>query len=130
MSQVIILGTKRAAEEAVRVVLAAPPGSVLEVKAPRRTNDQNSRLWAMLSDVARAKPEGRSLPPEIWKTLFMSAAGFMFKWEPGLDGEGVVPVGFKSSRLSKAEFGELIECVQEYGARHGVEWTEPEREAA
>lgn len=130
MTQTIILGSKRAAEQAVRIVIAAPAGSVMEVKAPRRTGEQNSKLWAMLSDISRAKPEGRSLPPEHWKALFMQAAGFKFTWEPGLDGDGVVPIGFKSSRLNKAEFGELITVIQEYGDRHGVEWSEPTREAA
>lgn len=66
------------------------------------------------------------MPPEIWKSLFMMAAGFSFRWEPGLDGEGVVPVGFRSSRLNKAEFSDLIECIREYGARHGVQWTDRE----
>lgn len=129
IGQTIILGTERAAKEAVRVILAAPEGSVLNVKLPKRTDEQNAKLWAMLSDVSRAKPEGRTLTPEAWKCLFMQQAGFKFTWEPGLDGEGVVPIGFKSSRLRKAEFSELIECIYEYGARHGVEWSEPKDEA-
>ncbi len=123
--QTIILGTERAAKEALRVILAAPTGSVLNVKPPTRTDEQNARMWAMLSDVARAKPEGRTLTADAWKCLFMQQAGFKFTWEPGLDGEGVVPIGFKSSRLRKAEFSDLIECIAEYGARHGVEWSEP-----
>jgi hypothetical protein len=58
--QTIILGTERAAKEALRVILNAPSGSVLKVSAPRRSIDQNSKLWAMLSDVSRAKPAGPS----------------------------------------------------------------------
>lgn len=126
--QVIILGSERAAKEAVRVIIHAPHGSVCTVKPPRRTDDQNSLMWALLGDVSRAKPEGRSLPPEHWKALFMQAAGFKFTWEPGLDGEGVVPIGFKSSRLTKSEFSDLIECIREYGARQGVQWSEPDRQ--
>lgn len=128
--QTIILGTERAAKEAVRVIIHAPPGSVCNVKPPRRTDDQNSLMWALLGDVSRAKPEGRVLPPEHWKALFMQAAGFKFTWEPGLDGEGVVPIGFKSSRLTKSEFSDLIEVIREYGARHGVKWSDDTREAA
>lgn len=127
MTQTLILGTERAAQQAVRVILNAPFGSVMTVRAPSRTLDQNSRLWAALSDISRAKPEGRDMPPEHWKCLFMQTAGFKFTWEPGLDGEGVVPIGFKSSRLTKAEFSELLECIAEYAARHGIQFTEPEQ---
>jgi thiamine monophosphate synthase len=41
-------------------------------------------------------------------------------WEPGLDG-GVVCVGYKSSRLSKAEMSDVIEAIYSYAAKHGVE---------
>jgi hypothetical protein len=118
---VILHGTRSVAH---RVIDAAPTGSVMNVRPPARTPDQNAKLWAMLSDISRAKPEGRDLPPDIWKCIFMNAAGFKCRFEPSLDGDGVVPIGFKSSRLSKAEFSELIECVAEYGARCGVEWSE------
>lgn len=117
--QTIVLGHRR--ETAHRVIDCAPVGSVVNVKPPRRTLDQNAMLWALLSTVSRAKPEGRSYPPEIWKCLFMASAGHQVRWEPALDGEGVVQVGYRSSRLSKADMGELIECVQEYMARHGIE---------
>jgi hypothetical protein len=37
-----------------------------------------------------------------------------------LDGNGMVPVGFRSSRLSKVQMGELLDFICEYAARHGV----------
>jgi hypothetical protein len=40
----------------------APDGTVVQFKEPTRTSDQNAKMWAMLSDVSRAKPEGRSRP--------------------------------------------------------------------
>lgn len=123
--QTIILHGERARFQARRLIDVAPPGAVVNVRLPRRTTDQNARLWAMLSDVSRAKPEGRDYPPEIWKALFMASCGHKVRFEPGLDGEGVVPIGFRSSRLTKAEFSDLIESIYAYGSRHGVEWTEP-----
>lgn len=128
--QTIILGTKRAAEQAVKVIIAAPPGSVMSVKPPRRTIPQNDRFWAMVGDISRAKPEGRSYPPDVWKALLMAEAGFKPLFEPSLDGMGVIPVGYKSSKLTKAEFSDLIEAAFAYGARHGVEWSEPVQEKA
>jgi hypothetical protein len=122
----IILGTERAAREAVRVIMAAPNGSVLKVSAPRRTIDQNSKLWAMLSDISRAKPEGRTHTPEMWKALTMHACGHAVQFENGLDGQPF-PVGFRSSRLTKAQMSELIEFLFEFGARHGIQWSDEAR---
>jgi hypothetical protein len=123
MTQTVILRGWNSGVQAKRLIDAAPPGSVVKIEPPKRTEDQNAKLWAMLSDVSRAKPEGRDYPPEIWKSLFMAAAGFTPRFEPSLDGKGVVPIGYKSSRLSKAEFSDLIETIQEYGACHNVQWS-------
>jgi hypothetical protein len=108
----------------------APPGAVVNIREGSRTDEQNAKMWAMLSDIARAKPEGRTLPTEIWKCLFMTACGHAVRFEPGLDGGGVVPIGFRSSRLTKAEMSDLIECIYEYGSRHQVQWSEPHQDAA
>ena len=118
-------------QRAHQLVDAAPDGAVLNIREAARSNDQNAKLWAMLSDVARAKPEGRFLPADIWKSLFMAEAGFKPHFEPSLDGKGVVPTGYKSSRLRKAEFSDLIEAIYAFGAQHDVQWSEPnERHAA
>lgn len=123
--QTLILSSAYQRALAHRLIDAAPPGAVLNVREAARSNDQNAKLWAMLSDVARAKPEGRVLPTEIWKCLFMAACGHKVRFEPGLDGDGVVPMLFRSSRLNKSEMSDLIECISEYGARHGVQWSDP-----
>lgn len=126
--QTIVLGTERAAKEAVRVILHAPAGSVMTVKPARRTLSQNDRFWAMVGDISRAKPEGRDYPPEIWRSLLMAEAGFKPIFEHSLDGQGVVPIGYKSSRLSKAEFSDLIEAAFAYGSRFGVVWSGPDEQ--
>lgn len=117
-------------QQAHRLVDAAPMGAILNIKPATRTNEQNARMWAMLSDISRAKPEGRELTPEVWKSLFLHALGHTQRFEMALDGRGVVPVGFRSSRLTKEQMSDLMEMIAEYGARHGVEWSEPERRAA
>ncbi len=123
--QTIILSNPVARAKAHRLIEVAPHRAVLNIREESRSDDQNAKLWAMLSDVARAKPQGRTLPTEVWKCLFMSEAGFSCTFEPSLDGKGVVPLGFKSSRLNKGEFSDVIEAIYSYGAEHGVEWTEP-----
>jgi len=116
--QTIILRHNR--ETAHRVIDVAPVGSVVNVKPPRRTLDQNALMWAMLSDISRAKPEGRTLSPDVWKALFLHALDHAQRFEMALDGKGMVPVGFRSSRLSKEQMGDLIAFIQEWAARHGV----------
>lgn len=124
MSQTIILSGDYRRSQARRLIDVAPPYAVVTIKPPTRTSDQNAKMWAMLSDVSRAKPEGRNYPAETWKSLFMAAVGKQARWEPALDGNGVVNVGYRSSRLTKDEMSELIECIAEYAARHGIEMKE------
>jgi len=122
--QTLILGRNR--ETAHRVIDVAPAGSVVNVKPPRRTLDQNALMWALLSDISRAKSEGRTLTPDVWKALFLHALDHAQRFEMALDGNGMVPVGFRSSRLSKEQMGDLITVIQEYGDRHGVVWSKEE----
>lgn len=118
----MILGGDR--KNAYRVIDGAPNGSVVTVKPPRRTLDQNSRMWALLSEISLAKPEGRSMTPDVWKAVFMHALDHAQRFEMALDGQGMVPVGFRTSKLSKAQMGDLMELIEEYGARHGVQFRE------
>jgi hypothetical protein len=50
----------------------------------------------------------------------MDAAGCKPDWERSLDGESMVCVGYKSSRLSKADMSDVIEAINWYAAQHGV----------
>ncbi len=102
----------------------APHGAVVNVREATRTGDQNAKLWAMLSDISRAKPDGRELTPDVWKALFLHSLDHAQRFEMALDGKGMVPVGFRSSRLSKDQFSDLIETIYAWGAEQGVEWSE------
>lgn len=117
MSQTVILGSNRTA--AHRLVDAAPQGSVCKISAPRRTNDQNALMWSLLSEVSRAKPMGRTHTPEVWKELFLHACGHAVQFETGLNGQPF-PIGFRSSRLSKAQMSELIEFILCFGAENSI----------
>jgi hypothetical protein len=110
-------------ERAKRLIDQAPDRALVNIRPETRSNEQNARMWAMLSEISRAKPDGRELTPEVWKSIFMHALGHALRFEMALDGNGVVPVGFRSSRLTKEEMGDLMEMMSEYGARHNV-WRE------
>lgn len=126
MTQTVVIYGPRARAEAHRLIDAAPVNACVTIKPQKRTEDQNAKLWAMISDVSRAKPEGRAHIPEVWKCLFMAACQHQVQFEIGLDGKPF-PVGFRSSRLTKAEMADLITVVQQYGDKHGVQWGEDGR---
>jgi hypothetical protein len=75
MTQTIILRGQAQRDLAKRIIDVAGPDFVVTVSAPKRSTDQNAKLWAMLSDVSRAKPDDRAHNPETWKALFMNACG-------------------------------------------------------
>lgn len=131
MTQTVILHGSSQRAFAKQLIDRAPTDAVVTVRAATRSTEQNSKMWAMLSDVSRAKPEGRRWTPETWKAAFMHTLGHQVQFCEGLDNSGPFPLGFRSSRLTVAQMADLITCIQEYGDRHGVRWTDPnERTAA
>lgn len=124
MSQTVRLVGEPQRAIARQLIDRAPPNAVVTIKEAARSDDQNAKMWAMLSDISRAKPEGRRMTADKWKAVFMQACGHAVQFEMGLDG-APFPVGYSSSRLSKSQMSDLIEFIYEYGARHGVKWSEP-----
>src|SRR5690242_2522682 len=100
IGQTIVLSSPAKREGAKRLIEIAPPGAIVNVRKATRSTEQNAKMWACLSELSRAKPEGRELTPEVWKSLFMHALGHAQRFEMAIDGRGVVPVGFRSSRLT------------------------------
>jgi len=95
----------------------------LSIGEEKRSLDQNKRLWAMLGDVSRQVDwYGAKLDPEDWKHVF-TAAITKQRTVPGIDG-GFVVLGQSTSRMSKAEFSELMELIDAFGAERGVVFQE------
>lgn len=112
-------------DRALRTIAAAPEGSRVEVKAAKRTTDQNSRMWAMLTDVAQQLPwHGVTLRPDDWKLIFLDALKRERRMVPNLEGNGFVDLGRSSSDLSKEEMGDLMELIASFGANHSVTFSE------
>ncbi len=129
MSHTVILRKPEQRALAKRLIDQAPDDYVVTIREQTRSGAQNSRLWAMLSDIARAKPAGRRHTPETWKNLVMHACGHQVMFEHGLDGQPF-PVGFRSSKLTKSQMSALIEWLYAYGAEHGVQWSDEYRSEA
>jgi hypothetical protein len=111
----------------ISAILNAPDNWVVMIKEPKRSTAQNARLWASLSDIANARPEGRQWTPETWKSAFLHSLGHQVRFAEGLDNSGPFPMGFSSSALSVKQMADLITVIQEYGDRHGVQWKEIEK---
>ena len=123
--QTVILRKQEQRDLAKSMIDAAPIDAVVNVREATRNKDQNAKMWAMISDISRAKPEGRRHTPDDWKCLFMNACGFEVQFLHGLDGDPF-PSGFRSSRMTVRQMADMITFIYAYGDRHGVKWTEPE----
>lgn len=122
MSRALITLHGAADRERARMLLAkAPTGTRIEFKAAKRTLDQNSRMWAMLTEVSRqVEWHGLKLRPDDWKLIFLDALKRELRLVPNIEGTGFVNLGRSSSDLTKAEMSDLIEVIMAFGANHGV----------
>jgi hypothetical protein len=121
--QTVILRGERQRKLAHALVDAAPVDAVVNIREAKRTLNQNAKLWAMLSDVSRAKPGGRKHTADEWKALFMHACGHEVQFAEGLDGRPF-PTGFRSSRLTVRQMSDLIEFVYAWCGDYGVQWSD------
>lgn len=116
---------------AVKLVMQAPVGWVMKLAAETRRDAQNRKLWPMLADIQRQVDGFETFTLEDMKLRFMNALGTEMRFLPALEGEGMFPVGLKSSTLTVAQFAGLIELIYAFGAKHDVRWSDPaERIAA
>jgi hypothetical protein len=80
-------------------------------------------MWAMLSDVSCAKPQGRRHTTDDWKAIFMNACGWDVQFIEGLDGKPF-PTGFRSSHMTVKQMADMITFIQAYGDEQGVKWSD------
>ena len=114
---------------AIKPYLIAGHRLHVEVRAEKRTDPMNRRMWAMLTDVAeQVEWYGQKLSPEDFKHI-LSASLQKQRVAPGLDG-GFVVLGLSTSAMTKAEHSELMELIAAFGAERGVEFKEPQEETA
>jgi hypothetical protein len=119
----IRLAGRAARANAVELCTVMPEGWTVTFAPPRRSLDQNAKLWAALSDVARqVEWHGQKLEAGEWKDVFTAALKRQ-KVVPGIEG-GFVVLGSSTSRMVKAEMSELIELVHAFGAERGVVFNE------
>ena len=120
----IILNTRADRERAIRWCGQIKDGTRLDFKAPRRSLDQNSKLWAMLTDISKQVDwYGHKLSAEDWKCVFTASLRKAFV-VPDLDGTGFVMLGLRTSDMSKEEMSNLLELINAFAAERGVVWSD------
>lgn len=103
-------------------IQAGPVEVVLRRVDDKRSTQANRLMWKLLTDIAdQIEWAGEKLSPESWKDL-ITASFRKQKIIPGLDG-GLVALGARTSKMRKAEFSELIECIYSVGCERGVRWS-------
>lgn len=127
-----VLHTDRIRENAIRAVREAPEGYRVTVSAPNRTSDQNSKLHAILSDLAKSPLTwaGKRRTLDEWKMLMVSAHSVATKHPgeviPGVEGE-FVAIRESTASMGVARASSLIEYVLVFCVTKGVELHDTER---
>lgn len=98
---------------------AAALGMRVTFQEQKRTDAQNRLMWPYLTAISQQLEwHGQKYTPDDWKDFLMHQLG-RGRWMPAEEG-GMVPIGMRTSDLSKAEFGDLITVIQAFAARQGV----------
>ncbi len=117
---VIIIQTDADRKRASLWAAKAPAGTRIEFKAPRRSLEQNAKMWACLTDIAQQVDwYGQRLSPEDWKDVF-TASLRRARVVPGLEAGTFVPLGMRTSDMGKQEFSDLLELIHAFAAERGV----------
>ncbi len=126
MKRTFILSHSTARSNAAKAVQDAPEGFAVTISEPTRNLDQNAAQWPILqsfSDQLQWPVNGRMewISPDEWKDVLTCA----FKRETvrvamGLDG-GMVMLGRRTSKFSKAEFSDWLEFLNATAALRDVD---------
>lgn len=121
MPHILTLSNDTIRAKAIDWIRKAPPGWRVQFSAPKRSLDQNSKFWALLTEVSEQVAwHGQKLSPDDWKLVFLDALNREMRIVPAIDGRGFVNLGRSSSKLSVPEMCDLIELIHAFGAQHSV----------
>lgn len=132
-TRVILAGPSQRAYAKNRIDDAAQ-GSVVTIKAPSRSIDQNKKFHAICRDFAQSKVTwaGTRRNQDEWKALLVSAhavaTGHAGEVVPGLEGE-FVSIRESTSKMNKDRASSLIEYALAWGNQHGIQWSDEARAA-
>jgi hypothetical protein len=106
----------------VKDTLKAGKALRMEIKAESRSDEQNAKYHAMLSEIAvQAQHLGAKWDAESWKRFlvyeFCKQLGLpQGQIVPSLDGSGIVQLGLQTRDFSKERAAEFIEFLEAWAA--------------
>lgn len=105
----------------IKPLLIAGRRVQITAREATRSSEQNARLHAMISDIAKTREwAGKRRDIETWKRLltaaWLRARGEQIELLPALDGHGVDVVFRPTSSLTVAECSELIDWIEAWEA--------------
>lgn len=117
---------EKAAHESKGWLVAGGGDLHVSIRPITRSIAQNSRMWAMLADIAdQVVWHGRKLSSEDWKHV-LSASLKKQDVVPGIDNTGFVVLGLSTSKMTIREMSDLMELAEAFGAQQGVKFKAPD----
>ena len=100
---------------------------IIELKPATRTLAQNALMWSILDDLSKQTKwavdgEMVKLDPEDIKDILTASLRKHQRMARGIDG-GLVILGMRTSRMTKAQLSDVIEIGYMVGAQQGVRWS-------
>jgi hypothetical protein len=122
----ITLQSRSDRERAAAWCANAPTGTSVEFRGPRRNLDQNALMWSLLGQISKQVDwYGQKLSSEDWKDV-LTASMRRTRVVPGIDAGTFVPLGMRTSQMSKQELSDLLELIYAFGAERNVKFRELE----
>jgi hypothetical protein len=112
----------------LQAIATAADGVYVSIKESKRSLEQNSRMWAMLGDVAKqvvwtVNGHAEKLSAEEWKTIITASLNQENRMAPGVRG-GFVMLGVSTSAMTIKQMTDVIEFLFSFGADQDVIWSE------
>ncbi|MCS3479529.1 hypothetical protein M2212_006375 [Bradyrhizobium elkanii] len=83
-------------------------------------------MWSLLGQISKQVDwYGQKLTSEDWKDV-LTASLRRARVVPGIDPGTFVPLGMRTSQMTKEELNMLIELIYAFGAEHNVKFRELE----
>lgn len=118
------------ATKACSALLAAGRVAVIDVRESERgrTNEQNAKIHAMLTDISKqCDINGNKFDVVVWKRLcvaqWLKDRGERPQIVPSLDGQEVVVIYEKTSKLNTRQMAEFVDWLHSFGAENDVIWS-------
>jgi len=120
MPTVRIIGPSQRAY-AAKLIADAPDGYVMKLAKETRSDRQNNALHGWIDILRKALPDTfGQFTVEDCKLRLMNSLRTEMRFLPALDGQGLFPVGQRTSTLTVEQFSALQTIVIEYAARNGI----------